>query len=130
MLPLFLEGLSLSRSYRVILPSSFNIVISYALVFSTIPPASVFDTVLFLLAFLALSGHVTVRLYDRLNRLIDVGTREYPSCSVFTRDTLGPSFTVPSKIFRLLDSPKPGIFGGTFSVLIATYASICSSGVN
>jgi hypothetical protein len=87
MLPLLLEGLSLSRSYRVILPSSFNIVISYALVFSTIPPASVFDTVLFLLAFLALSGHVTVRLYDRLNRLIDVGTREYPSCSVFTRDT-------------------------------------------
>ena len=31
---------SLSRSYRVILPSSFNIVISYALVFSTNSPVS------------------------------------------------------------------------------------------
>ena len=47
MLPRLLKGPSLSRSYRVILPSSFNIVLSYALVFSTIPPVSVSSTVLF-----------------------------------------------------------------------------------
>ena len=77
--PLLLKGPSLSRSYRVILPSSFNIVISYALVFSTIPPASVFDTVLFLFAFLALSSYSTVLLYVQLNHSIAVGAREYPS---------------------------------------------------
>ena len=35
----------LSRSYESILPSSFNIVISNALVFSTHPPVSVYGTV-------------------------------------------------------------------------------------
>ncbi len=43
--------LSLSRSYRVILPSSFNVVISYALVFSTYPPVLVCSTVLFFFMF-------------------------------------------------------------------------------
>ena len=38
-------GYSLSRSYGVILPSSFNIVLSSALVFSTCPPVSVWGTV-------------------------------------------------------------------------------------
>ena len=36
----------LSRSYGCILPSSFNIVLSSALVFSTCPPVSVWGTVL------------------------------------------------------------------------------------
>lgn len=36
---------SFSRSYRVILPSSFNIVAPSALVFSTQPPVSVYGTV-------------------------------------------------------------------------------------
>jgi hypothetical protein len=38
----------LSRSYGCILPSSFNIVLSSALVFSTCPPVSVWGTVLLL----------------------------------------------------------------------------------
>ena len=38
-------GYSLSRSYGVILPSSFNIVLSSALVSSTSPPVSVWGTV-------------------------------------------------------------------------------------
>lgn len=39
------KGHSFSRSYRVILPSSFNIVVPSALVFSTQPPVSVYGTV-------------------------------------------------------------------------------------
>jgi len=39
------DGASLSRSYGGILPSSFNIVLSSALVFSTCPPVSVWGTV-------------------------------------------------------------------------------------
>ena len=38
-------GASLSRSYRGNLPSSFNIVLSSALVFSTCPPVSVWGTI-------------------------------------------------------------------------------------
>ncbi len=40
------HGSPLSRSYGCILPSSFNIVLSSALVFSTCPPVSVWGTVL------------------------------------------------------------------------------------
>ncbi len=43
--------LSLSRSYRVILPSSFNVVFSFALVFSTYLPVLVCSTVLFFFIF-------------------------------------------------------------------------------
>ena len=39
------SGASFSRSYGGILPSSFNAVLSSALVFSTIPPVSVWGTV-------------------------------------------------------------------------------------
>ena len=44
-------GSSLSRSYRGNLPSSFNIVLSSALVYSTRPPVSVWGTVYMLVLF-------------------------------------------------------------------------------
>jgi hypothetical protein len=128
--PLLLKGSSSSRSYRVILPSSFNIVLSYALVFSTIPPASVFSTVLFSYPFPALSNFLIVLLYTKLKRLIEVGTGEYPLCHVFTESLRDRLSSFPRKFFHFLNEPKPWIFGGTLPVLIATYASICNSGVN
>jgi hypothetical protein len=127
--PLLLKWPSLSRSYRVILPSSFNVVLSYALVFSTIPPASVSSTVLFLFTFLALFNNivnVTLRVATSLNR---GRIKEYPLYPIFMellRDRLFPSIGS----LRCFDGAKPWIFGGTFSVLIATYASICNSDVN
>ena len=45
------SGSLLSRSYKSILPSSFNIVVSNALVFSTDPPVSVYGTVFSLVLF-------------------------------------------------------------------------------
>jgi len=52
---------SFSRSYRVILPSSFNMILSLALVYSTHPPVSVYSTVLKSLLFLETQfvlGHI------------------------------------------------------------------------
>ena len=51
LLNLILNGSSFSQSYRVNLQSSFNIVISITLVFSTNPPVSVFSTVLLIKVF-------------------------------------------------------------------------------
>jgi len=127
MLPLLSKGLSSSRSYGVNLPSSFNIVHSHALVYATFPPDSVYSTVLFLPFFLP------AEISCLLNFLPshDLSARSWWENTHrirFSPKNLGTVFYhSPGISFRVLNSLKPGIFGGTLSVLIATYASICNS---
>ena len=79
--PLWLpkEEASFSRSYGGILPSSFNIVLSSALVCSTCPPVSVWGTVFY-------EGAISWNTFAALINPIRLNNLRYPSLTLRLRN--------------------------------------------
>jgi hypothetical protein len=115
---------SLSRSYRVNLPSSFNVVISNALVFATCPPVADSGTVrCFFCCFSSPTEHLTIfNTFNKIGTCFDrrQNAKEYPSCHDFSVH-LGTVF------FCILENL--GLSATHNNVFIVTHASIFISEV-
>ena len=112
----------LSRSYACNLPSSFSIVLSSALVFSTCPPVSVWGTVLMVELFPGTNSlHIQSNKDVQFTR--SVTTTRYRNINLFPIDyAFLPRLRGRLTLLRLTLSRKPWTFGERVSHPLYRYS--------
>ena len=125
------EGYPFSRSYGVILPSSFNIVISNASVYSTSPPVSVWGTVYTLELFPG-TGSRQIQSNKDPQFTLFVTSSRYRNINLFPIDYgFRPRLRGRLTLRRLALRRNPWTFGVSVShTHLATHVSILTSDIS